>query len=350
MRIEITTTKVLFFAGADMLGCEVVKRTLADKSDTPVAAKANEGDIHDGEALIASFSLLDFNAITQTLILQKDGVEHDFDPLLAHLRLDRKQMDSHYYVTVHLFGAGMKRLGNNELFYQVLCYLKVMPQNWQFYGGLITLAVFRVSEELEARKNYVDFLLSRHHGMLQAYVPVSDHSVRWLISSSYNLAVISLYLERYEAVETLLDASINKGALNRTFPLTYMNYSQSLLLAALIKFKAGKREEANHLFLECADFCSVALSELFSMRNKFLLQHEMDSRIILDVGYVAFKSAVILTGERFASDSKVADFKVEPSRVDRLDFAVVARRYERHMGKVPSILSDIAEEIVRMKN
>jgi hypothetical protein len=351
MRVFISSEKIFFLAAVSMHGCEVMKRSLVDGVEEAVISTVVD-DSHiaqPGEIVVASFSFLDFNAVNQTLYILKDSVTYDFDPLLTKFRLDRKQMDSHYYVTVHLFGAGMKRFEHAELFYQVLCYMNVMPHTWQFYGGLVTLAVFRLSEDVESRKRYLMFLIEQHRMMLLKYRPLSDHSVRWLISSSYNLSVICLYLERYEEIEGLLDESINKGALNRTFPLTYMNFSQSLLLAAVIKFRSGKLNEAGHLFLECADFCNFALAELFNLRNKFILQHEMDCRVILDVGYVAFKAAVLLTGERFASDSKMADFKVEPERAGRLDFGVIARRYERHMGTVPQILSQIANEIIQLK-
>jgi len=138
-----------------------------------------------------------------------------------------------------LFGAGMKRLEGEELLYQVLCYMRVMPHEWQFYGGLITLAVFRLAERIEDRTHLIDFLLETHQDMVGVYRPVSDHSVRWLISSSYNLAVICVYLDRLTDVERLLDTTIQRGALNRIFPLTYMNYAQSLLLAGVAKFAAG---------------------------------------------------------------------------------------------------------------
>jgi len=71
----------------------------------------------------------------------------------------------------------------------------------------------------------------------------------------------------------------------------------------------------------------------------------MDCRVIVDVGYAAFKAAVLLTDQRFASDSKLADFKVEPERASQLDFSVIARRYERQMGGAPKVLAEIAHAI-----
>lgn len=348
MRVVITNDRIVFLANQEWEGCDAFKRTLADQAEVAVEQRpAIDGTaiLRNGEIIVADFPVLDFNAVTTTLLLKKDGREADFDSALALFRLDRGQMESHYYVTVNLFGAGMKRLEGEELLYQVLCYMRVMPQTWQFYGGLITLAVFRIAERMADRVALVDFLLRKHQEMIAVYRPVSDHSVRWLISSSYNLAVICVYLDRLPDAERLLDDSIQRGALNRTFPLTYMNYAQSLLLAGVAKFAAGKKAEALHLFTECADFCSYSLGELFNLRNKFLLQHEMDCRVIVDVGYAAFKAAVLLTDQRFASDSKLADFKVEPERANQPDFSVIARRYERQMGGAPKVLAEIARNI-----
>jgi hypothetical protein len=348
MRVVIVNDKIAFLANQEWDGCTVVKRSLTDQAEVVVEQNPaiDAGAIcRDGEMIVANFPVLDFNALTTSLVLKKNGQEADFETPLSLFRLDRGQMDSHYYVTVNLFGAGMKRLEGEELLYQVLCYMQVMPQGWQFYGGLITLSVFRIAERMADRAPLIDFLLKKHQEMVAVYRPVSDHSVRWLISSSYNLAVICVYLDRLADAERLLDDSIQRGALNRTFPLTYMNYSQSLLLAGVAKFAVGKKEEALHLFTECADFCSYSLGELFNLRNKFLLQHEMDCRVIVDVGYAAFKAAVLLTDQRFASDSKLADFKVEPERANQLDFSVIARRYERQMGGPPKVLAEMARRI-----
>lgn len=347
MRIFISPTKIYFLATKDFSCASVIKRCIADHSEYMILQDSNfvENICQEGEWVMASFLLTDFNALTHTLILRTDSAEWNYSISLDRFRLDQNRMESHYYVTVNLFGAGMERLEGNDLLYQVMCYLEIMPPSWQFYGGLITLASFRISENLKDSGSLVDSLIDKHQNLVRAFRPISDHSVRWLISSSFNLAVVCLYLGRNNDAEILLERGMTRGSLNRIFPLTYMNYSQALLLAGVMKFKVGKTQEAAHLFLESADFSSYALGELFNLRNEFLLRHEMDSRVIMDVGYVAFKAAVCLTNQRFASDSKLAAIDINLQEVQDLNFSVIARRYESHIGYIPPLLHDIANAI-----
>lgn len=347
MRVFITPTKINFLAPKDLLDPLIVVRCINDDSETSVFQSSYTSDYfcEDNEFIAASFALTDFNALTHTLILKNQSYELNYSIVLEKFRLDQNQMDSHYYVTVNLFGAEMKRLQGNELLYQTLCYLSVMPSSWQFYGGLITLAVFRISENLEDSKVYVDSLLVKHRNLATNFDQVSDHSVRWLISSSFNLAVLCLYLDRMNDAEDVLELGLTQSYLNRMFPLTYMNYSQGLLLTAALKFNSGKIKEATHLFLETADFCSYALSQLFTLRNEFILRHEMDSRVIMDVGYTAFKAGVCLTNQRFASDSKLSTTDLAIQEVDYIDLSVITRRYESHIGYVPELLDQIAQSM-----
>jgi hypothetical protein len=347
MRVFITATKIYFLALKDFLDPLVAIRCIADDSEISIFQTAYTSDYicEDNEFIVASFALTDFNALTHTLVLKSQSYELNYSTVLEKFRLDQSQMDSHYYVTVNLFGAEMNRLQGNELLYQTLCYLDVMPSSWQFYGGLITLAAFRISENLEESEIYIDSLIEKHRDLVVNFKQVDDHSVRWLISSSFNLAVVCLYLDRIEDAEDLLDKGLMRGYLNRIFPLTYMNYSQGLLLTAVLRFNAGKVKEAAHLFLETADFCSYALSQLFTLRNEFILRHEMDSRVIMDVGYIAFKAGVCLTNHRFASDSKLSTSDLEIQEVDHIDLSVITRRYESHIGYVPPILDQIAQSV-----
>lgn len=352
MRVFISPTKIYFLASQAFAGTSVIKRCISDSFECEIfqSSSYSESVCEENEWIIASFSLTEFNALTHTIVLRNDVEQWDYTAILDRFRLDRDHMESHYYVTVNLFGAGMKRLEGNDLLYQALCYLEFMSPSWQFYGGLITLATFRISENLKDGAPLVDILIEKHRNLVQVFNPVSDHSVRWLISSSFNLSVICLYLGRNNDVEALLERGLTRGFLNRTFPLTYMNYSQALLLAAVMKFSAGKTKEAAHLFVECADFSSYALGELFNLRNEFILRHEMDSRIIMDVGYMAFKGAVCLTNQRFASDSKLAAVDINLQEVQGLDFSVIARRYENQIGYLPPLLGNVAKAIRAYKS
>lgn len=352
MRIFISPTKIYFLAPKDLSGASVIKRCIADNSEFAVSQPDGyaDGVCQNDECVMASFTLTEFNAVTHTIVLRTGTDERDYSAALDRFRLDQNHIESHYYVTMNLFGAGMKRLEGNEQLYQVLCYMEFMPSSWQFYGGLITLACFRISENLKDNAGLVDFLIEKHRDLIQVFRPVSDHSVRWLISSSFNLAVVCLYLDRLDDVESLLERGLMRGSLNRTFPLTYMNYSQGLLLAGIMKFNAGKTAEASHLFLESADFSSYALGVLFNLRNEFLLRHEMDSRVIMDVGYAAFKAGTCLTNQRFASDSKLAAIDVRRQEVRDLDLSVIVRRYKNHMKYTPTLLQDVANAIKNYKH
>ena len=352
MRIFISPTSIYFLASKELSCASVIKRSLSNDFEfmTSQASDYLEGICQEDECVMASFPLTDFNALTETLILRTDFGTWDYSTALNRFRLDHDQMDSHYYVTVNLFGAGMNRLEGNDLLYQALCYLEIMPPSWQFYGGLITLISFRISENLKENENLLDSLINKHYDLIQAFRPISNHSVRWLISSSFNLAVVCLYLGRNDDVEMLLERALTSGSYNRIFPLTYMNYAQMLLLAAAMKFAAGRVQEASHLFLECAEFSSYALGELFNLRNEFLLRHEMDSRVIMDVGYVAYKAGTCLTNQRFASDSKLATININLQEVGDLDFSIITRRYSSHMGYSPSLLHDVANKIRAYKH
>lgn len=352
MRIFISPAKIYFLAPKEFSGATVLSRCISDRSELTILQSTDyvEGICENDECVMASFLLTDFNAVTHTLVLRTDCDERDYSAVLDRFRLDQNHIESHYYVTMNLFGDGMKRLEGNEQLYQVLCYTEIMPSSWQFYGGLITLACFRISENLKENAELVDFLIDKHRDLVQSFRPVSDHSVRWLISSSFNLAVVCLYLGRNADVESLLERGLMRGSLNRTFPLTYMNYSQGLLLAGVMKFNAGKTAEAAHLFLESADFSSYALGVLFDLRNEFLLRHEMDSRVIMDVGYAGFKATICLTNQRYASDSKLAAIDVKRQEVRDLDLSVIARRYKNHMIYTPALLQDVANAIKNYKH
>jgi tetratricopeptide (TPR) repeat protein len=353
MRIQISDEHLIFICNLRWQEGTVSKRSLTDLSETRIepyeATESAPVELKAEEKVIASLPLLEFNAVTHTLVIRKDNEELTFDSALAVFRLDAVQLDSHHYVTVNLLGSGLRKLNGDELFYTALCYLAVQSPAWQFYGGLITVAAFRVSEQLTSRKPYVPYLLKCHQRLAENYRPRGDHSVRWFISSSLNLAIVCLYVEEIEEAEKLVEQSLSRHALNGIFPLTYMNFAQLLLLSGLLKFNAGQPDEAAHRFLECSDFCTYAMSQIFNLRNTFLLHHEMDCRTLMDTGYCAFRAAVLLTDKSFPADSKLVHFKIEHQRAKNLNFDVVVRRYARHIGFSPVMLREAAQSMIKLR-
>lgn len=351
-KIEVSEEKISFILeGIDINYYPEVQIFSRDNGAvlSNITSEINFHQDNNSKTLEISFVLFDFNVSCHTLKVIFESHIFTFESLLERYILDAAQFDSHFYMTKQLFGGSTRNLAGLELLYVCLCYLHTMPPNCQFYGGLITLSVFRLAEDLEARYKFFPMLIEFFWKYLNQYEQLNNHSIRWLTSSAYNLSIISLYMNKEVEAKKIIDGYISKGILNRSLPLTYMNYSHLLFLAALLEINSGKVEKAKHLFIECADFCSFAVSEIFSLRNKFYFQHKMDSSSIMETGYSAFSAAAILGSGSFVSDSKMSDYKVNISNLGNFSTNCILIRFSSFIDQKPSSLIKAENNINQLK-
>ena len=280
-----------------------------------------------------------FNAITQTLEILDGKNVISLDSAFDRYRLDPQQVDSHRYMTINLFGAGTRSLDNDDIFYMCYCYLLALPVQNQFYGGLITLLSFRIADDMENRSRYVDDLLSAHKTFLDQGQVGPDHSVRWRLSATVNLTNILCYVEREDEADKLVERVMKQPNYNGIFPLTYMNYATLLMLAAMFSVRRGDMRLAYLRFTECANYCNLSVTDLFSLRNNFYFQHELDVRTMIDLGYQAAIGMALLSGETHPGDSKMT-MNTKAAPLQKLTFTPVFGRFVSGLKRHPRIAKE----------
>ncbi|MER5173984.1 hypothetical protein [Thioclava kandeliae] len=296
----------------------------------------------DGETLELSTAIEKFNIASHRLIIETNDGPIDTEESFARFRLDLNQVDNHAYMTQNLFGAGIRSLPTDDLFYLCLCHLDILPHSNQFYGGLITLSAFRIAEDIENRSNFTDALLFNFYKAHEAQAPKPNHSVRWKLSSAVNLAILLCYLNRVNDAKAVVEKALSALPYNGIFPLTYMNYANLLVLSAIFSLRDEDRDAAYLKFAECANFCNSAVSDLFSLRNNFYFQHEQDVRTLIDVGYQAAAAMAALGTNRHPGDSKMT-MNVEAANPQKISFNPVIGRFLSILKTQPSILKDIIQ-------
>jgi hypothetical protein len=242
-------------------------------------------------------------------------------------------------MTINLFGAGTRSLGNDDIFYMCYCYLLVLPIHNQFYGGLITLLSFRIADDMEARSHYIGDLISAHKTLMDQGQVGPDHSVRWRLSATVNLTNILCYVEREDEASTLIERAMAERSHNGIFPLTYMNYATLLMLAAIFAVRRGDMPLAYLRFTECANYCNLSVTDLFSLRNNFYFQHEHDVRTMIDLGYQAAIGMALLSGENHPGDSKMT-MNAKAAPLQKLTFTPVFGRFISGLKRHPRIAKE----------
>lgn len=320
---------------------EVIDRKNNERKVVTFFDRVNKGDIVE-----ISTNFDKFNPITHRLEIDTGEDRLILDEAFDHYRIDLSNIDNHAYMTKNLFGAGLRSLNHDDIFYLSYCHLNIIPIENQFYGGLITLLCFRISEDLSNRSLAIDDILSSYRRMGTRQPLRPDHSVRWRISSAVNLAILLCYLERESEAHHVIEQAISQPHYNGIFPLTHMNYATLLNLSAMFAVKYGDRKLAYMRFSECSNYCSHSVSDLFNLRNNYYFQHEMDVRTLIDTGYQSSIAMAILSNDRHPGDSKMT-FNKKSVSTNNLSFNHLFSRFISIIGNPPRISNDIKKLLIK---
>lgn len=300
----------------------------------------SEGDAFSADATGAaaeiSAPMTAFNAATHTVLIAGAEATADLSPAMEKYRLDLTRVNDHPYMTTAVFGAGHRQLPSADLTYLLLCHLSVIPPTNQFYGGLISVLSFRIAEAHEIRRPLVAHLQEAWAALLAVPQTRADHGVRWRLSSCINLAILLCYMDREAEAAEMVEAVLGQPRYNGTFPLTYMNYACILALGGMLALDRDETELAYTRFAECASFCTGSVADLFSVRNNYFFQHELDVRTLIGIGYQAATGLAALSGPKHPGDSRLA-LGISSAPMDRSDFAPVFGRFRSILGGLPAL-------------
>lgn len=345
---KIEDNYINLYADEEWQGSSIVITNRSNQGDLTDITNENILDSHEKDSgLVAKLDLHVLNIALYKLELIKNGNRLDFEDETLKFILDQDQLNSHAYMTRSLFGGGLVKLTPDELMYCVLCQLDVLPINNQFYGGLITLASFRVADSFEKRKHFIDKLNKKYFALQENAEIRSDHSTRWFLSASANLCIINLYAENEEQAKKILAAAFSKRTYNGIFPLTYLNYANLLALGGLLAIHDNNLSLAYSRLSECSNFCHYAVSDLFSPRNNFYFQHEFDVNLLVKLGYFSSAATAVLTNERHPSDSKFS-FNLNHAPKNKFNTSIIFGRFLDTMKRSPDIAFKVENTLKEM--
>ncbi len=287
----------------------------------------------------------EFNARYHSLILfSSNGDRFSFDDKLSFYRLDENELNSHPYMTRNVFSAGARKINGEDMFYLLLNYIDDPKHNWQYYGGLITNVCFRIAENIEYRSKFIPYILEKYLSYAKNAEISADHSVRWYLSGSLNIAILLLYIGDISNSKKVIDIFLSRSIPNGAFPLTYMNLATMLFLRSAIALEDGDISAAYLLALECADCCQNSLPKLFTARNRYYFQHRYDAEQLLRIGYASSLVANSLGNRTNPMDSILEYPRRKYDNIAKYD--MVAHRFIQPTGGLPPLILSVNKKIL----
>jgi hypothetical protein len=227
-------------------------------------------------------NFIENNILYSNFSLKINNKKINIDWFLDSYRLDINKLLDHDYINENLISSPARKYKGNELFFLTSGLLNVMNRDNPYFGAILTLLSYRISEDFSIRKKYLNLLLNEKMTYDSQVKLTNEYSVRWFFSSSATISTILLLDNKISEAKKIL---LNQWSMSSVISLSsHSAWNKTLcdLNLSLICLEDDK----NLSLLASSNAYSVAKNEiniLNSCLNPFILYQSLDCKILTDL-------------------------------------------------------------------
>lgn len=293
---------------------------------------------------VVVIDLQDFNPLKDDIYVidneEEVSINYLFDEFNELIEENSKQFNNTF---VH---SKKRKLTGSKLLYTCLNHLEIYKSsNAQLC--LISIASYRVSENLANNSHNVKYLLDKYKSALLNIDYYDPLVFRWFVSASAPLSICLIENGMFDCAREVLDNVVSHSYISNLSPLTYWNIIVIYHLLAMIKFHAGDINAAAALFLISFNFSQNAYNVLHNSSNEWVFSQYHDLFAFQKLSKNGLAAAYILYEGKFPTETKFKQPKVID--VPKADVNILLQRYPAILEVKKSVIRKLFYNLNRYK-
>lgn len=270
-----------------------------------------------------SFDLQEYDFVYQDVSFQDGNGKHCLNYLFDKFKLDLLRLNDENYLNEVLFAAPTRQLKETEFFFQLINLIdKFSPDN-KFLGGVITLINYRIAEDFEFLKCFIEFLLPLKTNYDESITLFDATSVRWYISSCSTFSTLLLLINKKKEAKLCLQRLWRNSCYFSSSEIIGWNHAVCMMQLGLILYDNDKRRSVA-AFSSAFDICMNSITSLNTCRNNFLLFQTHDCEVLLKLSRNAVIALKALQSDSYIPE-KFINIKISPKH--RFDYKGLLKRF-----------------------